>query len=210
LTLTAQELKQNSGDAPSSLSPVDQKASEAATIPSRNLPSIQPENQSAAPRDVSRPNGVECVLNPIAEDTTSVGGRQHDSDRTGSPWTAPIAVTSQSATPPLPPTSIKKRLSGDITLPSITPALMNLYPHPLSRSTKPRSPTSHRLYLITTGPPTATVDARQPPAVLPRDQAFTLTGSGPLLPPEIITAPSILRTTHPPLFPPPRSSRVQT
>ncbi len=87
---------------------------------------------------------------------------------------------------------------------------MNLHPHPLSRSTKPRSSTSHGPYLITTGPPTATVDARQPPAVLPRDQIFTLTGSGLRLPPEIMTAPSMLRTAHPPPFPPPRSSpRVQ-
>jgi len=190
-------------------SPMNQKAPAAATILFRNLPSIRPENPSAAPRGVSRPNGVECVLNPIAGDTTNVGGRQHGSDRTGSPWTAPIAVTSQSATPPLPPTSMKIRPSGDITLPSITPALMSLYPHLLSRSTTPRSPSSHGPYLITTGPPT--VDAQQSPAVLPRDQAFMLTGSGPLLPPEIMKAPSMLRTAHPPPRSSPRSSpRVHT
>ncbi len=175
-------------------SPLDQKASEAAPIPSRNLPSIQPDNPSAAPRSVpqqapsahnviirptplssstppeqrlSRPNGIECLLNPTAGDTTRTGGRQHVGDGTDSPWTAPIAATSRPATPP--PIAIRKRPAGDITLPSITPSLMNIYPHPLWWSTTPRSPSSHEPYLIATGPPTATIGAQQLPAILPRD-----------------------------------------
>jgi len=88
---------------------------------------------------------------------------------------------------------MKRRPSGDITLPSITPALMK---HPLSRSTTPTSPPSQGPYLITTGPPTATVEARQ------LDQASALTGSGPPLPSEIITAPSMLRAAYPPPVPP--------
>jgi len=222
---------------PSSQSPrLDQKASGAAPIPSRSLPSIQPDNPSAARQGVpqqapsahnviirptplssstppkqrlSRPNGVEYLLNPTARDTTSAGSRQHGGDGTDSPWTAPIAATSRPVIPP--PTSMKKRPSGDITLPSITPALMNLYPHPLSPSTTPRLPTRHEPYLTTSGPPIATINAQQPPAMFPRDQASVLTGSDPLLPSEIMTAPSMLRAAHPPPVPPARpSSRVQT
>ncbi len=212
-------------------SPLDQKASEASPIPSRNLPTIQPGNPSAAPRGVhqqapsahnvsirptplssstppkqclSRPNGVEYLLNPTARDTTSAGGRQHDGDGTDSPGTPPIAATSRPATPP--PTAIRKRPAGDITLPSITPSLMNKYPHPLSWSTTPRSPSSHEPYLIATGPPTATIGAQQLPAILPRDQASASIRPGPLLPSEIMTDPSMLRAAHPPPVPPPRSS----
>ena len=134
----------------------------------------------------SKPNGVEYLLNPTAV-VTSAGGRQHNGDGTDFPWIAPIAATSRPATPP--PASMKKRPSGDITLPSITPALMNLH-NPLSRSTTPRSPTSHEPYLIRSSPPNATINAQQPPAVFPRDQASALTGSGPLLS-EIVMAPSM-------------------
>ena len=156
----------------------------------------------------SKPNGVEYLLNPTAEDTTSAGGRQHNGDETDFPWIAPIAATSRPATPP--PASMKKRPSEDITLPSISPTLMNLH-HPLSRSTTPRSPTSHKPYLIRSSPPTATINAQQPPAVFPRDQASALTRSGPLLPSEVVMAPSMPCAAHPPPVPPPRSStRVQT
>ena len=213
-------------------SPLDQKAT---LVPFRNLPSIQPDNPSAAPQGVpqqapsahsvvirptpvssptpqkqchSRPNGVEYLLNPTARDTASAGGLQHNGHGTDSPWIAPIAATSRPAT--LPPTSMKKRPSGDITLPSITPALMNLH-HPLSRSTTPRSPTSYEPDIITSSPSTATINAQQPPAVFPRDQASALTGSGPLLPSEIVMAPKMLCAAHLPPVPPPQSStRVQT
>ncbi|KAI4260731.1 MAG: hypothetical protein LQ352_000123 [Teloschistes flavicans] len=183
---------------PSQFSPLGQKASEAAPTPSRSLPPTQQNNSSAAPRDVprqapsaysvfiqptplssskplSRPNGVEYLLNPTARDTPSAGGRQHDGNGTDSPWTAPIAALSRPATPPQ--TALRKRPSGDISLPSITTSLMNQYPHPSSRSTTPRSSTSCRPYLITNGPPNATIETRQPLALLPRDQASALTGS---------------------------------
>ena len=204
-------------------SPPDQKASEVAPIPSnssaapRNAPQqapsahnvfIQPTPLSSSTA-LSRPNRVEYLLNPTARDTTGAGGRQHDGNGMGSRWTAPIAAPSRPATPP--PTGMRKRPSGDVSLPSITPALMNQHPHPPSRSTTPRSPTGHGPSFITTGPPTATIDARQTPALLPRDQASVPTGSGSLLPSEIITAPSMLGAAHPPPVPPPRPSpRVQT
>ena len=212
-------------------SPLDQKA---ASIPLRNLPSIQPDNPSAASQGASpqapsvhsvviRPtpvssstpqkqrhsklNEVEYLLNPTAEDITSAGGLQHNGHGTDSPWIAPITATSRPATPP--PTSLKKHPSGDITLPSITPALMNLH-HPLSRSTTPKSSTSHEPYLITSSPSTATINA-QPLAVFPSDQASALSGSSPLLSSEIVMVPSMLCATNlSPVLPPRSSTRVQT
>ncbi|KAI4203335.1 MAG: hypothetical protein LQ346_001806 [Caloplaca aetnensis] len=183
---------------PSQFSPLGQKASEAAPTPSRSLPPTQPNGSSAVPRDVpqqapsaysvfaqptplsssqppSRLNGVEYLLNPIGRDIPSAGRRQHDCNGTDSPWTAPIAALSRPATPP--PADLRKRPSGDISLPSITTSLMNQCPHPPSRSTTPRLSTSRRPYLITNGPPNAIIETRQPLALLPRDQASALTGS---------------------------------
>jgi len=85
---------------------------------------------------------------------------------------------------------------------------MNKYPHPLSWSTTPRSPSSHEPYLIATGPPTATIGAQQLPAILPRDQASALIRSGLLLPSEIMTDLSMLRAAHSPSVPSPRSSSL--
>lgn len=136
--------------------------------------SIQPTPLSSS-KPLSRPYGVEYLLNPTASDTPSAGGRQHDGNGTDSPWTAPIAALSRPATSP--PTALRKRPSGDISLPSITTSLMHQYPHPPSRSTTPRSSTSRRPYLITNGQPHATIETRQPLALLPRDQASALTGS---------------------------------
>lgn len=192
-------------------SPLDQKASEAPSIPSGNLPSIQPDHPSAVPQDVPqrvpsahnvsmRPTppssstpperrlsgsiGVEHLLNPTAEDTTSAGGRQHDGEGTNSLRTAPMAAMSRLAAPSLPPTSMRKNSPGDvINLPSITPALMNMSPHPLTRS-----------------------NVWQPPSVHPRDQASTLMGSGPLLPSEIVAASSMLCAAHTPSASQPRSA----
>ncbi len=192
-------------------SPFDQKASEAPSIPSGNLPSIQPDHPSAVPQDVPqrapsahnvsmRPTpppsstpperrlsgsiGVEHLLNPTAEDTTSAGGRQHDGEGTDSLRTAPMAAMSRLAAPSLPPTSMRKNPPEDnITLPSITPALMNMSPHSLTRS-----------------------NAWQPPSVHSRDQASTLMGSGPLPPSEIVAAPSMLCAAHTPSASQPRSA----
>ncbi len=153
---------------------------------------------------LSRLNGVEHLLNPTTSDTTSAGGRRHDDNGTDSPWAPPIAATSRPAT--LPPNAIRTRPAGDVILPSIISSLTNKFPHPLPRSTSPRSPSSHEPCLIATGPPTATTGAQRLPAILPRDQAFALTRSVPLLPSDIMTDPNMLRAAHPPPVPPHRSS----
>ena len=196
-------------------SPPDQKALEVAPILSN--PSAAPSAHNVfiqltsltSSIPLSRPNRVKYLLNPTARDTTGAGGHQDNGNEMHSRWTAPIAATSQPATPP--PTVMRKGPSGDVFQPSITLALMNQHPHPPSRSTTPRSPTGHGPYFITTGPLTAAIDARQTPALLPQDQASALTESGSLLPSEIMTASSMLDAAHPPPVPLPRPSpRVQT
>ena len=122
--------------------PDQKKASEAARSPSGKLAPIQRDNASAgqnvsqqAPsaqsvymptplslsKRPSRPNRVEDLLNPTAEDTTSAGGRQRDGNGMDSRWTKPIAATSRPATQPA--AAVGKRPLGDVSLPSMTPAL---------------------------------------------------------------------------------------
>ncbi len=185
----------------SQLSALDEKASDAPPIQSRKLPPIQ----SAAPQDVpqqapslhsvppppsstlpetrlSKPFGFDNLLNPIDGNKTSASDRQHDGERTDSLRAAPLAAMSRPSTSSLPSISKRRDLLGDITLPSISPALMKTYPPLLSSSMTSGSRTSCGPGLITTGLSTATVDTRQSPFVLPRDQASASVGSGPLLP----------------------------
>ena len=215
-TLTAHILTKKRPSSRSS--PPDQKASEVAPIlfnssaapqnipqqaPSAHNVFIQPTRLSSS-TPLSRPNRVEYLLNPTTRDTTSASGHQHDGNGTDSQWTAPTAATFRPATPPS--TVMRKRPSGDVSLPSITPALMNHYPHSLSQSTIPRLPTGHESYLITTGSSTATINARQTPTLLPQDQASALIGLNSLLPSEIMTASSMLDAAHPPSVPLPHPS----
>ena len=205
----------------------------ASPIQIRNLPPILPSERSAVPNDasqrapsahnismrptpppsstppeqrLSRPIGVENLLNPTFGDGTSAGSRQYNRESTDSPRTAPLAAMSRPATPPLPPTSVRKHSSGDITLPSITPPLVNPYAQPLPRSMTPRSPTSYGPNPITTGLPTATIDARQSPFVLPQDQMAASRRSGPLLPSEMTTGASIYPVAYTSSAPPLRLS----
>lgn len=95
-------------------------------------------------------------------------------------------------------------------LPSISLALMNLH-HSLSSSTTHEPPTSYKSYFITSSPLPAITNARQPPAVSPRDQAAGSTGSNSLLPSEIVTTSRMLCSAHSPSGVRPRlSTLVQT
>ncbi len=184
-------------------SALDEKASDAPPIQSRKLPPIQ----SAAPQDVpqrapslhsvppppssalpetrlSRPFGFGNLLNPIDGNKTSASGRQHDGERTDSLRAAPMAAMSRPPTPSLPSISNRRDSLGDITLPSISPALMKTYLPLLSPSLTPRSRTSCEPGLITADLSTATVNTRQSPFVLPQDQTSASVESGSLLPSE--------------------------
>jgi len=210
-------------------SALDEKASDAPLIQSRNPTPVRSGVQSATPQDIpqrvpsphsalppllstlpeprlSRPVEVKDLLNPISRDKTGASDRQHDGEGTVSQWTVPMAATSGPTTPSLPLTSMRKELLGDVTLPSSSPALMKTYPHPLSQSLTPASPISYRSGLITTGLSTATIDLQQSPFVLPRGQASASVGSGPLLPMETTIAPSIPPAAHVSSPPPRRTS----
>ncbi|KAL9129592.1 MAG: hypothetical protein Q9217_001980 [Psora testacea] len=217
---------------PSSKSLRDGRPSGAPTIQSRPLPPIQP-NEGAAAQDVpqraqsahnvsmrptpppsstppeqrlSRPIGVENLLNPTAGDNIMPGGRRHNRESTDSPRTVPMAAMSRPATPSVPPSSMRKHSSGDITLPSITPPLMNSYPQPIARSMTPRSPTSYGPAPITTKLPTATIDAQQSPFVLLQDQTSVLMGGRPPLPSEMATGSNMLSAAYKSSAPPPPAS----
>ncbi len=153
---------------------VPQRAPFAHNVSMRPTPS---SSSTPPERRLSGFIGVEHLLNSIAEDITSAGGRQHDGEGTDFLRTAPMAAMSRLAAPSLPSTS------NNITLPSITPALMNMSSHLLTRS-----------------------NVWQPPSVHPRDQASTLMGSGPLPPSEIVTASSMLCAAHTPSASQPRSA----
>jgi hypothetical protein len=182
------------------LSALDEKASDAPPIQSRKLSPIE----SAAPQDVphrapffhsvppppsstlpdpclSKFFGFENLLNPIDGNKTSASGHEHDGKRTDSLRAAPKAAMFRLSTPSLPSISGRDSL-GDITLPSVSPASMETYPPLLSPCLTSGSCTSCGPGLITTDLSTATVDTRQSPFVLPRDQASASVGSGPLLP----------------------------
>ncbi|KAL9096001.1 MAG: hypothetical protein Q9163_006466, partial [Psora crenata] len=202
-------------------------------IPSRQLPPLQSNEPAAALQDVlqgaplghgvpmrptpppsstppeqrlSRPIGVENLLNPTAGDGTGVASRPHNRENTESPRSAPMAAKSRPATPSLTPSSMRKLSAGETTLPFITPPLRNTYPHPIRRSLTPRSPTSYVPAPITTGLPTATIDVRQSPFVLSGDQTSVPGGSGPVILPEPAMTSSTLPAPYVASAPPPRSS----
>ena len=192
-----------SNEAPAAVQNAPQSTQSVHSISMRPTP---PPSSTPPDQRISRPIGVENLLNPAAGGNSTASNRHHDAQKTDSPQIAPSAGMSRPATPSYPSTTGRKNSVGDITLPSITPPLMNTYPQPVPRAMTPRSPTSYRPGPMTTGLPTATIDARQSPFVGPRDQASTATGPGSSFPADMGTAPNILSTTYTNAPPPFRSS----
>jgi len=177
--------------------PRDERQNSASSLQSRTLPPIQSSKLSRAPLDgvpraqttqnvsmrptpppsstppdqrSSRPIGVQNLLNPAGGDTSSTHSRQSSLDHADdSPRSAPMRLISRSATPSVPTTSVNRPSAGNVTLPTITPPLMNAYPQPAGRNMAPTSPTSYTLHANLSGFPHATIDAKQSPFVLPRD-----------------------------------------
>ncbi|KAG8533171.1 uncharacterized protein KY384_001954 [Bacidia gigantensis] len=131
-------------------------------------PSSTPPEQRAA-----RPIGVESLLNSTSSGNVGSGSHRQYVERADSPRTVP-SVTSQPDTPSLAASSTRKSSVGDISLPSITPPSISSFPQP-ARAMTPRSPTSYGPSQITTGIPTATIDARQSPFVS-RDHGSVILG----------------------------------
>ena len=192
-----------SNEAPAAIQNVPQSTQSVHSISMRPTP---PPSSTPPEQRISRPIGVENLLNPAAGGNSDAGLRQHDAEKTNSPRPAPVAGMSRPATPSFPSTAVRPVSSGEITLPSITPPLMNAYPQSVQRTMTPRSPTSYGPGPMTTGLPTATIDARQSPFVGPRDQTSTTLGPGSSFPADMGTAPTILSTSYTTSAPPLRSS----
>ncbi len=163
---------------------LDQETSETPSIPSRNLQSIRPGDPSAAPQD--------------------------------EPQRAPSAHNiSMRPTPPPSATPPQRRPSGlieveDLLNSSAEDAISadgrqhdgegtdSLWTAPMAAMSRPAKPSLPPRDIITLPPiafaphPSSRSNAWQSPSVLPRDQASTLMGSGPLPPSKIVAASSML------------------
>ena len=154
-------------------------ARDAAQLPPNVAMRPTPPPSSTPPEQRSaRPIGVENLLNPSSSGgNVSSGPRSQYGERSDSPRTAPFSGLSRPVSPSNPSISTRKSSSGDISLPSITPPLINAIPHQ-PRAMTPRSPTNYGPGPITTGLATGNIDARQSPFLLHREQAPSGMGPG--------------------------------
>ncbi|KAL9137516.1 MAG: hypothetical protein Q9175_001286 [Cornicularia normoerica] len=107
-------------------------------------------------------------------------------------------------TPSLPSSSRTNRSPVNVTLPSITPPSVSVYPQPLGRAMTPHpSPSSYGPGPVAMNNPSGTMDVKQSPFVLPRDHNGT-GGRGGL--PDITTATSLPSESYGAPLPPARSS----
>lgn len=140
-----------------------QNASARPTPP----PSSTPPDQRS-----SRPIGVQNLLNPTTSgEASNAPSRRRNAEHIDSPPRASSLTTMPRApTPSLPPTSTKNRSPVSMTLPSITPPSISVYPQPLGRAVTPHlSPSSYGPGPVTMNNPIGTMDVKQSPFVLPRD-----------------------------------------
>ena len=155
-------------------------------------PSSTPPDQRAA-----RPIGVENLLNPSAGGSASSSGQRQHIERLDSPRTVPMPALSRPVSPAVASISTRKGSLGEISLPSITPPLMTAYPSQ-GRTTTPRSPTRYGPGPLTSGLPSATIDARETPFVQPPGQVSTVSGQVPAPGGYASTAPSTLPPAYAP------------
>ena len=181
---------------PSPSSPHDSKPKSLAPLQARTLPPIQNAIQTSASQDAlqrantlsdapirstppgstppdqrsSRPIGVQNLLNPTGSDSSNSQQRQGNAGHFVSPPTpSSMGPTSRGATPSLPTTSGHGRSPVEGTLPNITPPVISAFPA-TGRAITPRSPSAWPQNTITTGVPSGTIDARQSPFLVARDQ----------------------------------------
>ena len=172
-------------ESPAAIHDGQQRASSVHGVSMRPTP---PPSSTPPEQRLSRPIGVENLLNPAAAASSAQGSRRNEDGRHDSPRAAPLAPMSRPTTPSAASTSATTSSGGDLTLPSITPPLMPSYPQPIPRSMTPRSPTSYGPGPFSTGLPAGTIDAKQSPFIMPRDTSST--GPSPLHATSGTTAPS--------------------
>ena len=218
---------------PSSSSPHDTKPRNLVPLQARTLPPIQNAIQTSASQDVfqrantlpnapirqfppsstppdqrtSRPIGVQNLLNPAGNDPSNTQTRQGSAGHFISPPTpSSLGPTSRGATPALPTTSGQSRSPIEGSLPNFTPPSVSAFPAPGGRAMTPRSPSTWPQNTITKGIPSGTIDARQSPFVVPRDQPSSSNAPGPLSLSEMTTGPPTQQRPYAPSLPPAPSS----
>ena len=213
---------------PSASSPREVKAPGSSTLQARTLPPIQNVVQTSTSQDMfhrapaaaspiirpqtassttpdqrsSRPIGVQNLLNPTAFESTAVSNqRNHGSQVNSPPTPSSLGPNSRGTTPAISTTSGQTRSPIDAAVPHATPPSVGAFPVPLGRSITPRSPTTWPQTTIIKGVPTGTIDARQSPFVLSREEAPTSNGS---MPPSLTDAGNSIsgqQRSYPPPLP---------
>ena len=171
-----------------------------------NVPAQPPPHSSTPPdQRSSRPIGFQNLLNPTTSGDTTNGQSQR---RNGDHSRSPPACVSQpaipiAATPALPTPSLINHSAASLSLPSITPPTRNAFPQLFGHMT-PRSPSAYVQSPISVGNPSATMDAKHTPFVLPRDHP-AMVGASSHIPPEMARIPSVSSDTYGSSLPPQRS-----
>lgn len=163
-------------------------------------PSSTPPDQRS-----SRPIGFQNLLNPTTSGETSFAqNRRRNADHMDSPPRAsPLTAMPRAPTPSLPPTSVTNRSPISVTLPSITPPPVSVYPQSLGRALTPLvSPSSYGPNPVIMNNPSGTMDVKQSPFVLPRDHNGSGARGGL---PDIATATSFPGEPYGAPLPPARS-----
>lgn len=162
-------------DAVSAAAPGDSRQW-SSTAPS---PLSRPFPLSSTPPDQrpSRPIGVQNLLNPAGQASANSQPQRGNGSHSDSPPTpSSLGPTSRGATPAISTTSGQTRSPIEASVPQVTPPSINAFPVPMARAMTPRSPTTWPQGAMTKGLPTGTIDARQSPFVVPRDEAPTTNG----------------------------------
>lgn len=145
-------------------------------------PSVWSQTITSTPPDQrgSRPIGFQNILNPAGQDAANPQTQRGPGNRTESPPTpSSLGPNSRGATPAISTTSGQTRSSVDASIPQVTPPNVSSFPVPLGRVMTPHSPSMWPRGKITKGLPTGTIDARQTPFIMARDE--TTTSNGPTL-----------------------------
>ena len=150
--------------ATSSASTYDVTSNVTAT---HNVSAQQPTQTSTTPdQRLSRPIGVQNLLNPTLNGDSNGHGRGSTGDHFEMPPANESKGAPRDSTPILPRAPLANQSPANVSLPSITPPPINAYPHKLGRSPSTYAPSP-----ILVGNPSATMDVKQSPFVLPRDHA---------------------------------------
>lgn len=141
-----------------------------------NPPSDLPNDQGSRP---TGPVGMQNLLNPSGQNASTETGRRRSADHFN------IAPTTGAMTPQLPP-SFSSQSPSNKSLPSITPPPNGTYPSLVGQPPRgvltPRTPSLYSTHPVTTGVPSATIDATKSPFIGSRDPANIVTPPGHNLP----------------------------